>query len=108
MAKNSFVNVAYKVLKEKRSPLTAKEITEIGLGKGLIETKGKTPEATLGARIYVDIKKKGRDSLFVKVAAGRFGLKEWQTSIEKGVSYKKGSFKRAAYEVLKMKMFVSL
>ncbi|MBN1445058.1 MAG: winged helix-turn-helix domain-containing protein, partial [Candidatus Omnitrophica bacterium] len=101
MNKNSFVNVAYKVLKEKKNPLTAKEITEIGLSKGLIKTEGKTPEATVGARIYVDIKKKGEDSLFEKVSAGKFGLREWQSSKEKAIFHKKGSFKRAAYEVLK-------
>jgi DNA-directed RNA polymerase delta subunit len=102
MAKITFIEAAYKVLKEKGTPLTADEITKIALGNGLIDTSGKTPGATMGARIYMDIKRKGNGSLFTKIEKGKFGLKEWQKTEQGQIAYRKGSFKNAAYQVLKM------
>jgi len=102
MAKITFIEAAYKVLKEKGTPLTADEITKIAFGNGLIDTSGKTPGATMGARIYMDIKRKGNGSLFTKIEKGKFGLKEWQKTEQGQIAYRKGSFKNAAYQVLKM------
>lgn len=103
MAKTTFIDAAYQVLKEKGIPLTAKEITEIALKKKLIETLGKTPVATMGSQLYTDIKKKGNDSLFTKNEHAKFGLKEWQKIVPKENTFRRGSFKFAAYEVLKSK-----
>jgi len=77
-----FKEAAYKVLKEEKTPLSSKEITEIALKEGLITTDGKTPAATIGAVIYTDIKQKGEKSLFVKVKRGLFGLREWYEDSE--------------------------
>lgn len=88
-------------MKEKGTSLSAEEITKIALKKNLIETSGKTPAATMGARIYIDIKRNGDNSLFVKVKRGKFGLREWQKTEQKQSVFRAGSFKSAAYEVLK-------
>ncbi len=101
MAKNTFIKAACQILKEKKIPLTAEEITQIAVKNKLIETSGKTPIATMSARIYIDIKDKGNSSLFVKVNRGRFGLKEWQGIEQKPKTFRIGSFKDAAYQVLK-------
>lgn len=43
----------------------------------MIQSDGKTPEATLNAVICVDIKQKGIHSRFVRVRPGVFGLRSW-------------------------------
>lgn len=103
MSKITYIEAAYQILKERRIPLTAEEITKTALERNLIETSGKTPSATMGARLYVDINKKGEDSLFTRIERGKFGLKEWQKTVSKENTFRKGGFKFAAYEVLKSK-----
>ena len=51
--------MAQKVLSEVEQPLTASEIWQVAVSKGydkLVDSKGKTPWATLGALIYVDVR----------------------------------------------------
>jgi len=55
--------------------LTVQQITEIAIRRGLISTVGKTPAASMGARIYVDIKRRGDRSPFVQVGPARFSLR---------------------------------
>lgn len=55
------------VLKEAGKPLSAKEILELLRARGVDTPHGKTPEMTLAASIYVDIKRKGEASPFGKV-----------------------------------------
>ena len=55
------------VLKEAGKPLSAKEILEHLRARGVDTPHGKTPEMTLAASIYVDIKRKGEASPFGKV-----------------------------------------
>lgn len=74
-----FKEAAYHILKKEGKPLSQKEITQLALRNRFIKSHGKTPEATMGARIYADIKLKGEKSVFVKVKRGQFGLKEWET-----------------------------
>jgi len=69
-------DAAIQVLKEAGKPLHAKEITERILSMGLWETTGKTPVATVSARLYSDIKKNGDDSPFILAGPQMFGLKE--------------------------------
>jgi hypothetical protein len=55
----TFLQLAEKVLEEEKQPLTASEIWQIAVNKGhdkLVESKGKTPWASLGALIYVDVR----------------------------------------------------
>lgn len=102
MAKITFIKAAYYILKEKGIPLTPKEITKIALERNFIKTSGKTPAATMAAQLYVDTNKKGSDSLFTRIGRGKFGLKEWQKIPQKENPFRTGSFKFAAYEVLKL------
>lgn len=76
MDKLAFIEAAYRILKREGKPLDAEQITSIALSEKLISTTGKTPTATMSARIYVDIKKKGDNSRFSKVGKGKFYLRE--------------------------------
>lgn len=71
--KYSFKEAAVKILERFSEPKTAKEITEIAIEEGLIETSGETPEATMAAQIYLDINN-NKNSVFKKVARGLFTL----------------------------------
>jgi restriction system protein len=100
----SFLRAAYKILKEEKKPLTSAEITEKAIARNLIYTKGRTPSATMGANLYLDIIKRGENSLFTKVERGKFGLREWvQLSETRFPHFRRNSFKDAAYKVLKFK-----
>jgi len=88
----SVLDAAIQVLKEADKPLHAKEITERILSKGLWKTFGKTPAATVSARLYSDIKKKGGNSHFILQAPQTFGLKTLElTDKTVGVGQPKGS-----------------
>jgi restriction system protein len=57
---------AIQVLMEAEGPLHAKEVAKRILAHGLWETAGKTPDATVSAQLYTDIKKNGDQSLFIQ------------------------------------------
>jgi len=59
---------------EETGPLHYREITEELLARGLWSTTGKTPAATVNARIAVDVKMKGTESRFVRVKPGVFAV----------------------------------
>lgn len=69
-------DAAIYVLQEAGEPLHAKEIAERILADNLWQTTGKTPAATVSARLYSDIKKNGDDSPFILTGPQTFGLKE--------------------------------
>ena len=73
--KLSFKKAASKVLEMNPLPLSAADIARIAIESGLIDTVGATPEATMGAQIYVDIKK-NKNSDFINVGKGLFSLKK--------------------------------
>lgn len=73
----SFKDAAYKVLKAENHPLAIEDITNIALKKGLLRTAGKTPDATMGAQLYTDIKTLKGKSAFVQLGKNKFGLREW-------------------------------
>ena len=80
MANNSltFLEFAFRVLSETQAAMTPDEIWESEPGKKLkamIKTSGKTPLATLGARLYVDVK--NGNSRFATVGSRpvRFAIK---------------------------------
>ena len=54
--------------------MTAQQITEQLLSRGLWTTNGKTPSATVSAALYMNIKKLGTKSSFVKAGKGAFAL----------------------------------
>ena len=78
----SYKYAAQQVLAEVGRPLHYKEITQYALDAELINPQGLTPEATMGAQLYTDIKRRGAASAFRKESRGVFGLAAW----EKGVS----------------------
>ena len=66
---------AIRVLNE-RGPLHYQELTQAVLDAGLTESSSATPDASLNAMITVDIKRKGKQSLFVRIKPGVFGLRD--------------------------------
>lgn len=68
---------AVRVLTEAGEPLHYGEITRRILDQGLAESGSKTPAASLGAEITVDIKRHGKASRFVWVRPGVYGLRSW-------------------------------
>ena len=69
------LDAAVQVLKTAAGgPMGAKEMVERMLAKGLWQTKGKTPAATLYAAIIREIAAKGGEARFHKAARGQFEL----------------------------------
>jgi len=66
-----------KILREAAEPLHYGEITERILAQDLWPTEGKTPDATINARLAVDIRKFGVRSRFIRTEPGIFALREW-------------------------------
>ena len=63
-------------LRTNGEPMHVKALTQAMIATGEWEAKGSTPDATVGAKLYVDIKQKGGASLFVKTGPNVFGLKK--------------------------------
>lgn len=51
----SFLDAAVRVMSNAGEPLTTGEIVDRAIKSGLVETRGKTPEATLAAILYRSI-----------------------------------------------------
>ncbi len=68
----TFLNAAYKILKENGKPLHSKKVTEIALKRGLLKTAGKTPAATMNALLVLESKKE--NSQFKKTGPSQFAL----------------------------------
>ncbi|MFC1993105.1 winged helix-turn-helix domain-containing protein [Chloroflexota bacterium] len=78
---HGFKEAAYKVLKAENRPLSVQTITDTAMKKGLLITTGKTPYATMGSQLYVEIKSKGDKSAFVQLGKSKFGLREWNLEV---------------------------
>lgn len=68
----NFLDAAYTILKQSDIPLHYAEITRRAIAKNILDTKGKTPEASMGARLYVDTK--NSNSRFKRISRNIFGL----------------------------------
>lgn len=77
--KLSLKKAAERILRDASEPLTPKEIVEQALESGLIDTAGATPDATMGAQLYVDLRRNPK-SPFRKVGRGKFTLRSVQAS----------------------------
>jgi restriction system protein len=80
----TFLDAAHEILKQVGQPLHYREITKRALEQGFIESKGKTPEATMNAQLAVNIKRAeegGPPSRFVRAGRGIFGLREWGEAV---------------------------
>jgi predicted NUDIX family phosphoesterase len=89
-----FTKAAYEVLKQEMRPLTAVEITNIALRDGYLHTLGKTPSQTMKSKLSTDILRRAASSLFMRVAEGRFSLREWKDRYPEHVAnrYQKALF----------------
>ena len=74
--RSKVVEAARKVLRDAGQPLHPDEIAKRMVRTGLWKSSGRTPGATVGARIYRDMQRHGERSPFVKVRRGVFGLRE--------------------------------
>jgi hypothetical protein len=72
--KPGILTLAADVLKDAKAPMDCKAIVEKVLAKGLWQTKGKTPAATLYAAIIREIAAKGKEARFHKTDRGLFEL----------------------------------
>ena len=73
----NILDAVKEVLIEAGHELSTKEIAEQVICKGLWSSRGKTPDATIGARIYVDIKRNPNETPFVNCGHQTFGLKSY-------------------------------
>ncbi len=71
----SFKAAAKKLLAQAGEPMTPKELTALAMEEGLIKTEGQTPEATMAAQLYTDIKSNPKTP-FKKVGRGKFALRQ--------------------------------
>ena len=92
----TYKDFARETLKASNQILTAKEIWEQGVFRDFhkkLKNIGKTPEATISAQLYLDIKKKGKNSEFIQIDKGKFSLNPLYNN-------NKYTFKDFAIEVL--------
>jgi restriction system protein len=80
----SFTDAAEFILEKHggKKPMHYREITAKALELGLVDTKGRTPEATLYAQILTEIErtqKRGDTPRFVKHGRGMVGLRKWMS-----------------------------
>ncbi|MGN1360335.1 MAG: restriction endonuclease [Kiritimatiellia bacterium] len=78
----SFLDCAYKVLDQiaAKHPMHYRQITQLALDRGWLQTTGNTPDATLYAQILTDIRRcreRGEKPRFVKHGKGLVGLTSW-------------------------------
>ena len=52
----SFLDAAVIVLRASGRSMTAKELVDVAMSRGLITTRGATPDATLAAQLYVQLR----------------------------------------------------
>lgn len=81
-----FLELAEKILEKNDKPMRAKEIWEYACKKGYdsqLGSQGKTPIASLSARVYLDMKYKADTTKFVKISSGYLGLKNKSYSLAK-------------------------
>lgn len=70
----NFLDAAYDILQKAGKPLHYADITRRAIIANILDTRGQTPEATMGSRLYVDTKQP--NSRFRRVNRNVFGLGE--------------------------------
>ncbi|WP_273845132.1 winged helix-turn-helix domain-containing protein [Rubrobacter calidifluminis] len=73
-----FKEAACEVLREVGHPLHYRDITDLAIESGYLESAGRTPHNTMRARLSVDVRDNPHGP-FLRTAPGVFGLKEWST-----------------------------
>src|SRR5262249_6605393 len=75
--KMSYKQVALYLLERERRPMTAKEIVAIALKEGLIESGGKTPDATLAGQLYTEMQRAGERSPIKLIGPRTYAMTDW-------------------------------
>ena len=75
MNNQSFKAIATTIITETGKPLHYREITRLAIERGILQTTGKTPWATMNAQLSMDIINNGENSIFYRAQPGFFGLK---------------------------------
>jgi len=101
----SVKKAALEVLRSAEGPLAAGEITKRIIEGGLWKTDGATPEATVSAQLYSDIKRRGDGSPFIQAGPNTFALRSGavllpETRKAHAKPQKQFSFTEAAEKVL--------
>lgn len=89
-----FLDVAHEILSEVGHPLSAKELTEMGLEKRILKTRGETPYQTMKSKLSTDILAKRSRSAFMRTEKGLFGLRIWKSEMGKS-EFVAARFKKA-------------
>lgn len=63
------------MLERSGEPLHLRAIAERAISDGLLRSAGKTPENTMAAQLYTEIREHGDQSTFVRVGRGLIGLR---------------------------------
>lgn len=91
MSNQSFKAIAAKILYQAGTPLHYREITRLAIEQGVLKSNGKTPWATMNARLSMDIINFGENSQFYRTQPGYFGLRDLDvvtsTPIKKSMKY---------------------
>lgn len=91
----NFLKAAYQVLSEKQTPMSAQEIVEFALKENALKTIGKTPWQTMKSKLSTDILKHKNNSPFMRSAAGKFALREWEGKVSE---HKAERFTKALFD----------
>jgi hypothetical protein len=71
-----YLDVAERVLATHRRPLRARDLINLGIEDGLVESwDSNTPQKSMQARLSIDILEKGEESRFIRTERGRFYLR---------------------------------
>lgn len=100
----SFTDATERILDEAGgNPMHYREITEKALEQGLLNTEGKTPEATLYAQVLTECKRRkgrGDQPRFMVLGKGMISLTKWQA---KGLGFQvEEANRKARKELLKL------
>ena len=74
---STFLIAAKATLLQHKSPMSVNNITNYALQNNLLSSAGKTPSATMRARLSENLREYGYDSVFQRVGANRFALRQW-------------------------------
>lgn len=73
----SYIDVAERVLSKHRRPLRARDLVNLAIDDGLVESwDSRTPQKSMQARLSMDILNQGVESHFIRTERGRFYLRE--------------------------------
>src|SRR5260221_14509162 len=73
----SVLDAVEAMLEQAGEPLRVEELTRRILDAALWRTSGKTPHASIGAELAVDIKRRGPASRFQRAGRGLIALRAW-------------------------------